>query len=207
MAFLQLKKDHNKDQPIDVQFGVAPSSVKGELNQFDNKEYSIPSINVGGNFRVRTDSDYEIRTGQTFDFKMSEALYNKISDYQRGELVTIEMKSNPKGGVMWSARPSTGDAQNFNKSKPVKDSDYGYESVKHRDNDRRLDILWGMAFNNATRLVSQLDDTLKQKTQNIAHIMPKMFEIAQGLNSMLDKAQGLDSILDKPEPEDDDVPF
>lgn len=198
MAFLQLKKDHNKDQPIDVQFGVAPSSVKGELNQFDNIEYSIPSINVGGNFRVRTDSDYEIRTGQTFDFKMSEALYHKISDYQRGELVTIEMKSNPKGGVMWSARPSTGDVQNFNKSKPVKDSDYGYESVKHRDNDRRLDILWGMAFNNATRIACSYNGTGEQeKVEIIASIMPKMFEIAQGL----------DSILDKPEPEDDNVPF
>jgi len=198
MAFLQLKKDHNKDQPIDVQFGVAPSSVDGELNQFDNKEYSIPSINVGGNFRVRTDSDYEIRTGQTFDFKMSEALYNKISDYQRGELVTIEMKSNPKGGVMWSARPSTGDAQNFNKSKSVKDSEYGYNSVKERDINRKLDILYGMAFNNATRLVANATDiTPGQKVLLIKEIMPEMFEIAQGL----------DSVLDKPEPEDDDVPF
>lgn len=199
MAFLQLKKDHNKDQPIDVQFNVAPSSVEGKLNQFDKMEYSIPSTNAGSNYKTRTNSEYEIRTGQTFDFNMSETLYNKISAYEKGELVNIAMKPNPKGGIIWSVRPSTGDvAKKFNKSKPVKESEYGYESVKHRDNDRKLDILWGMAFNNATRIACSYNGTDEQeKVEIIASIMPKMFEIAQGL----------DSILDKSGKEEDELPF
>ena len=204
MAFLQLKKDHNKDQPIDVQFIDNPGSLEPHTKSHgDNtwKEYVVKCVNVGPNYQPQINNDYEIRAGQKFDFHLSESLYNKICDYQVGELVTIEMASNPKkpGQVFWKVRPAEKKGtKNVGNSKSVKDSEYGYSSVKERDIDRKLDILYGMAFNNATRIACTDNElTPAGKVKCIEVIMPKMFEIAQGLDRLID---------DSPE-DDDDVPF
>ena len=78
---------------------------------------------------------------------------------------------------------------------------YGYGSVKERDTDKRLDILWGMAFNNATRLVANNNEVPpKQKVSVIEEIMPEMFKIAKGLDDVLMQEQ-------KQENKDDDLPF
>ena len=53
---------------------------------------------------------------------------------------------------------------------------YGYDSVKNRDNDRSLEIKWGMAFNNATRLVNYSKMPYEDKVEAIEKMMPKMFE-------------------------------
>ena len=39
-------------------------------------------------------------------------------------------------------------------------------------------IKWGMAFNNATRLVAHMDATPSEKTSIIKEVMPIMFDIA-----------------------------
>ena len=61
-----------------------------------------------------------------------------------------------------------------------------------------LAIKWGMAFNNATKLVCT-DHDLKpaRKADLIQELMPKMFEIARGL----------DAVLEQEQKNDDDLPF
>ena len=204
MAFLQLKKDHNKDRPIDVQFcqnanSITPQSKKHGDNTWN--EYRLKCINIGGNYKPQVDSDYEIRTGQDFELVMSDALYNKIVDYQSGEIVTIEMASNPNkpGQVFWKVRPSEKEwTKGVENIKPVNESAYGYDSVKERDIDKKLDILFGMAFNNSTRLVSSTDMLPSEKVKAIKQILPDMFKIAQSMDEMI--------VVNEPE-NDDDVPF
>ena len=96
---------------------------------------------------------------------------------------------------MWDKEPE--------EIKTVSESKYGYDSVKERDIDRRLDILWGMAFNNATRVVCA-DSQLKaiQKVELIEQIMPDMFKIAKGLELVLKDEQNK-----KQKEDEDDLPF
>ena len=55
-----------------------------------------------------------------------------------------------------------------------------------------------MAFNNSTRLVSNLGNTAEFKVKVIKQILPDMFKIAQSMDEMI--------VANEPE-NDDDVPF
>ena len=116
--------------------------------------------------------------------------------YQDGENTNYHVQPSK---IEWDKKPE--------EIKTVSESKYGYDSVKERDIDRRLDILWGMAFNNATRLAASIslhkdEGDIKSRVQTIESIMPEMFKIAQGLDSVLKKQ-------DAEERKDDtsDLPF
>ena len=52
--------------------------------------------------------------------------------------------------------------------------------IKNLNTDKNYNILWGMAFNNATRLVGStlVEDSLDDAVKAIDRIMPEMFRIA-----------------------------
>jgi len=199
--FLKLKKEFNVGKPINVQLSVEPEAIEGKLNKFEQYEYKVPCVNVGPDYTSAGSGSFIVYTGNSFDLDASQALFSKLEDYQKGELISIEMAPSDKGDgrVYWKVEPST-EAWD----KPVKDvktvseKPYGYGSVKERDIDRRLDIIWGMAFNNATRLVVNTEGSLEEKVELVKSIMPKMFEIAKGLDSQIEE---------QPVKKDDDLPF
>ncbi len=107
----------------------------------------------------------------------SEKAHEMLQHYSKGDTVKIEHKPTGEGRSMYVVSPT--------EAKPTS---------KPASNDQA--IKWGMAFNNATRLVANtMDITPQQKVLLIKEIMPEMFEIAC---SMPDEVQKKD---------DDDLPF
>ena len=104
-----------------------------------------------------------------------------LQHYSKGDTVKIEHKPTGEGRSMYVVSPT--------EEKPTS---------KPASND--IAIKWGMAFNNATRLVTNIKTTdsvsfIEDKVKMIEEIMPDMFRIAC---NMPDKVQKKD---------DDDLPF
>ena len=207
MAYLQLKKSTHIDAPFNFQLRANPIEIQGKMNQFDKLEYEIPVTNIGSSYSAEKWGDKEPMTfaqGSNLDFKCSGALYGKLVDFSKGELVSVTMASTEKG-IKWIVEMSSKEWD-----KPVDDGGalaqpYGYNSVKNRDDDRSLEIKWGMAFNNATRLVCNVNTDHKAKVKMIEQIMPKMFEIACSMKPLV--SNNVPSEVKKVEEKDDDLPF
>ena len=207
MAYLQLKKSTHIDAPFNFQLRANPIEIQGKMNQFDKLEYEIPVTNIGSSYSAEKWGDKEPMTfaqGSNLDFKCSGALYGKLVDFSKGELVSATMASTEKG-IKWIVEMSSKEWD-----KPVDDGGvtskpYGYDSVKNRDDDRSLEIKWGMAFNNATRLVCNVNTDHKAKVKMIEQIMPKMFEIACSMKPLV--SNNVPSEVKKVEEKDDDLPF
>ena len=201
MAFLKLKKEHNIGKPIKVAMLVDGESVKGEENKWGKLEYKIRCENIGTEYLTAGSGSFAIKQGDEFELQASQPLMSKLLYFSKGETAIIELCKNESkpGQVFWKVEPSEDKYEKEIKdTETVEQKPYGYNSVKERDTDRRLDILWGMAFNNATRLVCT-DKELNPagKTLLIKEIMPEMFKIARGLNDVLEQEQK----------DDNDLPF
>tara|TARA_R110000744_G_scaffold361699_4_gene469553 strand:- start:2047 stop:2676 length:630 start_codon:yes stop_codon:yes gene_type:complete len=209
MAFLQLKMSHHIDKTLNFQLRDNPINIKGKTNNFEKLEYNVPCTNVGDDYYCAPYGGKEpikIEKGSDFDFKCSSALFNKLVDFSKGELCEVTMKrENEKtfyniavSSVKWN-KPVSDGAKGFTQS-------YGYDSVKSRDGDRSLEIKWGMAFNNATRLVANIDDINPgQKAILIKEIMPEMFDIACGMKPLTQPEPVLEVV--KNNTDDDEMPF
>lgn len=196
MAFLQLKKQHHSNKPIKIKLLEDPKNVNGLAKNYNDKtwlEFRIQAVNIGDSYFAAPYGDkdpFEINTGQSFEFVMSEKLYEKIMDYTIDEALLIEMVNNGEK-MFWKVEPTSADTKAVQNSNPV-------------NNNRSLDIKWGMAFNNATRLVSNLDIKLGEKVNKIASIMPEMFKIACLMETSLDETQKEEQ---KVQEKLDDLPF
>ena len=200
--FLKLKKEFNIGKPINVQLSADPEDIHGKLNNFGKYEYKIPCTNIGPDYTSAGSGSFIIYSGNSFDLDASQPLFSKIEYFEKGDLIYIEMAPSAKvdGQVYWQVEPSKEVWD-----KPVKDiktvseKPYGYGSVKERDIDRRLDILWGMTFNNATKIACSCGGKSEEKVKIVAKIMPQMFEIAKGLDSQVEEQPA--------KKDDDDLPF
>ena len=201
MAFLRLRKEHNVGKPIEVALLVNGEDVRGEENRWNKLEYKIRCENIGGDYLTAEPGSFTIKQNTEFELQASQPLMSKLLYFSKGETAVIELcnSDNKPGQVYWKVEPSPKKYDKVIKdTETVEQKPYGYNSVKERDTDRRLDILWGMAFNNATRLVCT-DKELNPagKTLLIKEIMPEMFKIARGLNDVLEQEQK----------DDNDLPF
>ena len=108
----------------------------------------------------------------------SEKAHEMLQHYSKGDTVKIEHKPTGEGRSMYVVSPT--------EEKPTS---------KPASNDQA--IKWGMAFNNATKLVSNISPNapIADKVELIEKIMPDMFRIAC---SMPDEEQ---------KKKDDDLPF
>ena len=196
MAFLQLKKQYHGNKPIKIKLLEDPKNVNGLAKNYNDKtwlEFRINAVNIGDSYFAAPYGDkdpFEINTGQSFEFVMSEKLYEKIMDYTIDEALLIELVNNGEK-MFWKVEPTSADTKAVQNSNPV-------------NNNRSLDIKWGMAFNNATRLVSNLDLKLGEKVNKIASIMPEMFKIACLMETSLDETQKEEQ---KVQEKLDDLPF
>jgi hypothetical protein len=182
MAFLKLKKAYHMDKPLSIQLLTAPLDVVAEMNDFDTMEYKFKAKNVGSDFETKEKGSFSIRNNQEFDFVISEALYKSVSLYDKDSIIKILMKKTEesKAGFVWDVKPMSADSV-------VQES--------KTNSDTSLQIKWGMAFNNATRLVANIPDvTPGQKALLIENIMPEMFKIACSMPTTS-------------ETDNDDVPF
>jgi len=204
MAFLQLKISHHIGKTISLQLQENPVNVPGKQSGYEGKtEYHLPCVNIGGSYFAAPYKDkepFEIKTGQAFDFTTSIALYKKLVDYPKGELLDITMNKTADGiryDIQGSNREWTKAVED---NRSAVDKPYGYNSVKERDITTQDNIRFGMAFNNATKLACTADElTIEEKVKFVAKIMPQMWEIVNSL----------DSLMEEPvqEVEDDDLPF
>ena len=202
MAFLKLKKEHNVGKPIEVAILVNGEDVKGEENKWNKLEYKVRCENIGEDYLTAGSGSFAIKQGDEFELQASQPLMSKLLFFSKGETAVIELcnNENKPGQVYWKVEPSEEKYEKEIKDiETVEQKPYGYNSVKERDTDRRLDILWGMAFNNATRLACT-DKELSPagKTLLIKEIMPEMFKIARGLDAVLEQEQKQD---------ESDIPF
>ena len=204
MAFLQLKMAHHIGKTLSLQLQENPIAVKGKQSGYEGKtEYHLPCVNIGDTYFAAPYKDKEpfgIKTGQAFDFTCSIALYKKLVDYQKGELLDVTMNKTADG-IRY-------DIQGSNKewTKPVEDTrsaiekPYGYGSVKERDITTQDNIRFGMAFNNATKIACSIPDLdAEAKVMLVDIILPRMWEIVNSL----------DRLMEEPvqEVKDDDLPF
>ena len=95
-------------------------------------------------------------------FFASDKAHEIMQHYNKGDNVLIEHKQIQDGKTVYSVSPVSVE---FKKSK----------------DDQDKSIKWGMAFNNATRLVMsehEFDGDVMKRVELIKQIMPKMYEIA-----------------------------
>jgi len=201
--YLQLKKNTHIDKTLSLQLRQEPSQINGKMNQFNNLEYHIPIINIGDNYTAEKWGDKDpitFKKGDNLELKCSSALYNKLVDYSKGELVDITMIATDRG-VTYKVSISE-----VEWDKPVTDKEY-HPDLQPKSRDTDMNIKWGMAFNNATRLVSNIntDENVADKVALIKDIMPKMFEIACGMDALIHS--DVSSKVDKNTAEDNDLPF
>ncbi len=186
--FLHLKKKYHMNKPVKLKLLSDMFDIKAERNQYDNMQYTAKAKNIGENYPQKEKGGYLIRGGQEFDFVMSEALYKNISVYEKNANIMVLMKETNseknKAGFVWEVKPC---------------SEVHLAPMDNRDSA----IKWGMAFNNATRLVSNIttNETIADKVELIEKIMPDMFRIACSMPEEPIKEEP------KKEEEDNDLPF
>ena len=189
MAFLTLKKEYHINKPIILKLLENPESINGLAKEFNGNtflEFNIEAENIGQKYFTQGEDSYKINAGQKVDFKMSDSLFKKIVNFQEKELIYINMKPRSNGGFLYDIKPATKkDIENLNnkdniEKEPAKNNNYN-------NDNRGDDIKWGMAFNNATRLVANLSDiTPNQKVLLVEEIMPEMFKIACSMEKTIE---------------------
>ena len=165
------------DKSVNLQLLENPNEVQPEMNQFETLEYKIKAKNIGSQIKTKDEDSYTINTDQEFDFVLSDALYKSVRLYKKNSKITVSMVKSvdPKNraGFTWS----------------VKTCDLQTQATSNNNND--LAIKWGMAFNNATRLVASIplhnDETPKDRVELIKDLTPKMFEIACSMPTTYDE--------------------
>jgi len=119
----------------------------------------IPGTNENGEYnmyKVRHDGVEKVHFASAF-------AHERLIHFKSGDVVNIEHKPLSNGRSVYDVVL-------------IKESSLGDKPV-NSDTDQA--IKWGMAFNNATRLVANISDiTPKQKITLIEEIMPEMFKIA-----------------------------
>tara|TARA_R100000773_G_C4221308_1_gene120438 strand:- start:2852 stop:3490 length:639 start_codon:yes stop_codon:yes gene_type:complete len=212
MAFLQLRKKHNlstkdNDRGIDVQLLEDPSDCNPKVNKYKKTEFEVNCTNIGGDYTTEDSGSFILYHDKPFKLTCTEYLMRKLYPFSKGDCIKIVMYQDGEN-INYHIKPSKIEwDKEPEEIKTVNESKYGYDSVKERDTDRRLDILWGMAFNNATRLAASIplhedEGDIKSRVQTIESIMPKMFKIAQGLDSVLKKQDA-----EKRKDDTSDLPF
>ena len=204
MAFLQLKMAHHIDKTLSFQLQENPIAIKGKPTGYEGKiEYTIPCVNIGDSYYAAPYKDkepFEIKTGQAFNFITSIALYKKLVDFQKGELLDLTMNKT-EDGIRYKIEGTSKEwTKAVEDTRSAVDKPYGYNSVKERDITTQDNIRFGMAFNNATKLACTADElTIEEKVKFVAKIMPQMWEVVNSL----------DSLMEEPvqEVKDDDLPF
>ena len=113
--------------------------------------------------------------GQEYSYFASEKAHEMLQHYNKGDEVEIHHKPLPNGNTVYEVSPLNG-------------------ATPKAKTDTDMSIKWGMAFNNATRLVANNNETVSQKVKLIETIMPEMFKIACSMPTTS-------------ETDNDDVPF
>lgn len=188
MAFLKLAKKDHMDKPIIIELIESPMDVIGEKNPYYDKiEFKMKVKNVGLKYFCSAkegESPFEINVGQEFDFTMTETLFGKINNFDKNEKVWIKMTTGKKG-MLWDVKPATDNDIKFLLENQIQTN----SNKPHRsEGNRDLEIKWGMAFNNATRLVAQTTTSVDQKdmVNEIKRIIAPMFQVACGMNKTID---------------------
>ena len=115
----------------------------------------------------------------------SDFAHKKMIEFSKGDKVSIEHKRLDDGRTVYAP-------ELISQNKTTQNNAY--------EDNTDLNIKWGMAFNNATRLVSSIplhndEGDLLGRVKTIANIMPEMFKIACSMPDQDIK------------PLDDDTPF
>ena len=106
--FLQLKKNTHIDKTLSVQLRQDPIQVQGKMNNFQKLDYELPVTNIGDNYTAEKWGEKDAITfkkADNFNLKCSSALFNKLVDYSKAELVDITMVATDKG-VTYRVAPS-----------------------------------------------------------------------------------------------------
>tara|TARA_Y100000034_G_scaffold130801_1_gene190173 strand:+ start:614 stop:1318 length:705 start_codon:yes stop_codon:yes gene_type:complete len=209
MAFLRITKEYHSNKPIDVQLRIDAANATAEESggTYSSTQYLMKATNVGKPYNSAPSKNgdvYSINTGQTFDFYLTEALWTKMFEYKKGDIITVEFVTT-KDRPFWRVDVSENKIDSFEpeKEKNVTDLPYGYNSVNDRDAQTQLRIAWGMAFNNATKIACSPEKPYNfyEKVEVISKLTPKMFEIAIGLSDYLESKIPKEQPKDAEEPE------
>ena len=103
----------------------------------------------------------------------SENAHKTLKDCDKGDVVNIRHTPREAGGTMYLV-DVVGKAN---------------LKTKNKSSDTDLAIKWGMAFNNATRLVGStlVEDKLDDVVKEVERIMPAMFKIACSMPTKIEE--------------------
>ena len=172
MAFLQLKKAHHINEKLHFRLNMEPTDVIPETNRFGSEEYDI-------NCTMLNESGFNCApvNGKSYKINKDQALYQVIAGSVKDEEILIIMRDNDgrvryektneieKINVVMASEAEHG--EKFKKKDSFGNLNYGYESVKHRDNNRNDEIKWGMCINNATKISIALLELKKIKSEEV----------------------------------------
>tara|TARA_R110002012_G_scaffold74702_1_gene189246 strand:+ start:844 stop:1374 length:531 start_codon:yes stop_codon:yes gene_type:complete len=152
----------------------------------------ITGSNKYGDYNMYT---FDVEGTQMVHYASDNA-HETLKNCKEGDVVNIEHKKKSDGGSVYIVDLiGQGDVPSKNKQ-------------NQKPNDTDMAIKWGMAFNNATRLVANINtgQDIVERVGLIKDIMPKMFEIACSMpineKPEVPKPEEL-----KKEEGDDDLPF
>ena len=194
-------------------------AVVPTTDTYDNIVYPMDAKLVKGSPIVfGKDNQYKIEQGDSFEWQISKALYNTIFDmgFKGKAKLGVKMSvtadstawvvSNPEDAVFDDIRDNT------NETHVDEKLEYGYRNVKSRDDQRDLNIKWGMSLNNAVKVVTEfgkpneliLADPDKLKGQ-IKEMTFAIMDVATSLDDWIAE-QGEESRMEQAV-KDEDLPF
>jgi hypothetical protein len=156
----ELKIAHGETAEVEFLYDKC---ITGQNNYGDYWMYSFKVLSV------KDGNDEDIMDGQLeMIYFANEKTHNQLQDYKSGATVKIKSQRHSNGENSWFQNVVTPTGSTT--------------KSKSSDNnaDRNLEIKWGMAFNNATRLIASMTTTgdMFAKVEAVEKIMPDMFKIA-----------------------------
>lgn len=168
-------------------------------DDFNNIVYPMNAKLVKGSPIVfGKENQYKIEQGDSFEWQISKALYNTITDMGFTGKAKLGIKmdvtadstawvvSNPEDAVFDDVRDD--DSQVDDKLQ------YGYKDVKHRDDNRSLEIKWGMSFNKACDITiarhsadAKFFEDMDEVQVYINDLTHRLMNVATGLNVWLNE--------------------
>tara|TARA_R100000995_G_C3467998_1_gene116756 strand:- start:159 stop:842 length:684 start_codon:yes stop_codon:yes gene_type:complete len=184
-----------------------------KTDNFNNIVFKVNAKMVRGTLQSK-DKKYSVEPGSSFEWQISNALYNSMNaqDLRGTPRIGVEMHVTPdstnwvvcdmdndsalpwdnKEGVTEQDVNKTDDTSQINANNSLT---YGYRDVKSRDNQRSLEIKWGMSLNNAVKIICESKDSkffedMEQVQVEVRNMTHRIMNVATGLDIWLKEEQG-----------------
>lgn len=225
MAF-QLKQEHHLDKGIYLELLDNPINAQVKLDQWKNEKFTIPIKCIGNDvtdgsgikwFYSERDSKWVfLNDGKDTDIELTKYQYEKLVKYDKGSKVQVMMKEmqGAKGEYTGlDVKPLNDAASEVSvevDSKVATDTPKAVNipnKVPYSNDDRDMQIKWGMCLKEATNLSIAMCANEKEPNylQSINYLTFKLMDIA--VDGFKEWEKEYNEKDQNSAPNDDDLPF